>query len=131
MGHLGPEKPITPHALARLLTEFEVMPAGELWLTGKNRRGYRRSSFEDSWLRYCASPGPNQPLDREDANKDGHESANSKPLGSLTLADAQTQFSADKHGPSVPAVKADPSASAAVPLAVPAGRDRGGRMGEV
>src|SRR5439155_5274892 len=80
------DTPITPHALARRLAEFEVLPAGELWLAGKNVRGYRRAAFEDAWLRYCAQ----ESLEREKPNKGGLESATAPNARRETLADGES-----------------------------------------
>jgi hypothetical protein len=45
-------KPITGHALSRLLKPFGVVPAGMMRIGGELVRGYRRGPFEDAWKRY-------------------------------------------------------------------------------
>ena len=47
---------MTGHALARLLKPFGVVPGGAMQIAGQVARGYRRSSFEDAWLRYLPEP---------------------------------------------------------------------------
>jgi hypothetical protein len=52
-------KPITGHALARLLKPFGVVAGGPMRIGGELLRGYRRAAFEDAWERYL--PAPNEP----------------------------------------------------------------------
>lgn len=46
------DKPLTGHALARLLRKFHIVPAGTIRIGDKTHKGYRRASFEDAWARY-------------------------------------------------------------------------------
>lgn len=46
------EKPMTAHKVAHLLKPFEILPAGQLWIDGKNLNGYRRDAFTDAFARY-------------------------------------------------------------------------------
>jgi len=47
-------KLISPRQLNTLLKHFKIKP-GQLWIDGKNIRGFQRKDFEDAWSRYlCA-----------------------------------------------------------------------------
>ena len=49
------DKPINGNMLANMLKEYGIEP-GQVWIGGKNNRGYKRKWFEDAWSRYLASP---------------------------------------------------------------------------
>lgn len=44
-------KPITGHAIARLLKDFGIRP-GDIWIEGASARGYRRSALAEAWDLY-------------------------------------------------------------------------------
>ena len=44
-------RPITATQLARLLAPLGIAPK-QVWIAGKNERGYHRSWFEDAFARY-------------------------------------------------------------------------------
>ena len=53
MGDLGEqEKPISGHALAKILRGFSVFPAGDIRIGEKVAKGYRREAFTEAWNRY-------------------------------------------------------------------------------
>jgi len=45
-------RPITPHALARMLAAFDIHPQNIRLADGRIVKGYRRDQFADSWARY-------------------------------------------------------------------------------
>ena len=51
-------KPITVRQMALLLKPFDILPR-QLWIDGRNVKGYQRTSFEDAWARYT----PNDPIE--------------------------------------------------------------------
>ena len=64
-------KPLTSHALARLLKPFHILPGPN---AAGTERGYDRDRFVDAWTRY---PGF-KPSERQNTNKHGAELNNSK-----------------------------------------------------
>lgn len=54
-------KPITVRQMAQLLKPFDISP-GQLWIDGRNVKGYQRTSFEDAWARYLPN-GPIEPIE--------------------------------------------------------------------
>ena len=50
-------QPITQRGVAKLLEPFDVRPK-QVWVDGKNRRGYEKAWFEDAWKRYLAPQTP-------------------------------------------------------------------------
>ncbi|MBI3046850.1 MAG: DUF3631 domain-containing protein [Acidobacteria bacterium] len=67
-------KPITPHAIARRLGEFSVVPAGLVKIAGRPARAYRRATFEDAWERYLPEVSDSEALPRYSPNESGPES---------------------------------------------------------
>ena len=63
------DKPMTGHALARLLRKFHIVPAGTVRVGDKTHKGYRRATFEDAWARYPLI----EPSHGNEANEDGAE----------------------------------------------------------
>ena len=49
-------KPMTGHALARLLKPFGVVPPGNIRFGETVAKSYRRATFEDAWERYLPAP---------------------------------------------------------------------------
>ena len=49
------DKPINGNMLANMLKEYGIEP-GQVWIGGKNDRGYKREWFEDTWSLYLAWP---------------------------------------------------------------------------
>ncbi len=49
-------QPFDARRLAKLLGPFKIKPA-QLWIDGKNQRGYQRASFDDAWSRYAGDSG--------------------------------------------------------------------------
>jgi Protein of unknown function (DUF3631) len=49
--------------LSRLLRPFGIEPK-QLWLDGKNQRGYEAVTFKDAWERYLAPLPPARTLER-------------------------------------------------------------------
>ena len=88
-------KPISAHAIGRILKPFAIHPV-QIWIDGVgNRRGYRRSAFEHIWSVYLdaktdhtpkGGPDPgSEVLDRYEHNENNGLNAkndHSKPLGS-------------------------------------------------
>lgn len=68
------EKPLTAHALARLLKDFGIVSAGRLTFPDGRHRGYRRSGFDDAFARYLPIKVSMCP----DANESGPELAKTK-----------------------------------------------------
>ena len=69
------DKPMTGHALARLLRKFHIVPAGTIRIGNKTPNGYRRAAFEDSWARYPIA----RPAHPNKTNNDGGETDISDP----------------------------------------------------
>ena len=86
------DKPITSHALARLLRPFGVVPAGSQRVGGKVLRSYRYASFEDAFSRYL----PIEVLQRNNTNNDGPELAISEVLHEGAVALPKTADQARK-----------------------------------
>lgn len=53
------DKPITPHALARLLHQFAIAPRKDR-SGNKTLRGYARADFGDAWQRYTGAETPSE-----------------------------------------------------------------------
>ena len=51
-------KPITPHAIARLLRPFGIKPQDQLRIGQRNSSGYEAAAFEDAFNRYFRSNPP-------------------------------------------------------------------------
>ena len=52
------DKPLTTNGLARLLRKFHIVSAGNIRVGDKVLKSYRRTTFEDSWARYCLRSQP-------------------------------------------------------------------------
>ena len=63
------DKPMTGHALARLLRKFHIVPAGTIRIGHTTHKGYRRTTFADAWARYPLI----EPSHRNKPNNDGAE----------------------------------------------------------
>ena len=62
-------KPITQHALARLLADFNITP-GTIRISDRDTpKGYKREQFADVWERYPSPDSPDQPPRRHTARK--------------------------------------------------------------
>jgi hypothetical protein len=72
--HSRGEKPLTGHALARLLKDFGIVSAGRLTFPDGRHRGYRRSAFDDAFARYLPIKVSKCPF----ANETGPEVAKTK-----------------------------------------------------
>jgi hypothetical protein len=64
-------KPLTGHALRRLLKDFDVHPGGTMREGKRTFRGYRLATFEDAFVRYL----PSEVSQRNNTNKTGPEVA--------------------------------------------------------
>jgi putative DNA primase/helicase len=51
---------ITSEQLARLLAPYKVKP-DQIWIRGRNTRGYRLSDFKNAWARYLPTEAPPPP----------------------------------------------------------------------
>jgi uncharacterized protein DUF3631 len=100
-------KPITGHGVARLLRDFEVVPAGNLRFGDKVAAGYRRASFEDAWARYLPAaelPPAAVPLShsllRNSSNDDGAQPTVFIPNTPEPVTNAKTAGLSNNDGPS-------------------------------
>ena len=49
------DKPMTARDLSDILRDVSMAPT-QLWIDGKNHRGYRKADFVDVWERFCPLP---------------------------------------------------------------------------
>jgi hypothetical protein len=122
-GRLG--KGLTPAALAKLLKEFDVFPGDPKWVLiegkRKQRRGYRRSAFEDAFARWLGS----EPSQCNNVNENGpHSSAftcNTAPTVTPVQPETSSIKTASCYGVTVEAGSSRKSTSAQPAWVVNAG----------
>lgn len=68
--------PITQRGIARLLAPFGIRPK-QIWEDGQNRRGYRRSDLQETFLRYLGAGS----LDALEASQQAGFPGSGEPLG--------------------------------------------------
>jgi Protein of unknown function (DUF3631) len=88
------EKPITSHALSKLLKTFEIRPSGRVRVGGgKPVAAYRRDGFQDAFLRYLGFDLEH----RNNANKPGPETAKTASEQEGFVPKRKTAVDPDKH----------------------------------
>ena len=84
------QRPITAHALSRLLRPFGIVPGGDIRFGDAVRKGYRRGAFEEAWVRYL----PIESQQRNNSRKGGPETPFSDRNSPSAVADGN-----DHSGP--------------------------------
>jgi putative DNA primase/helicase len=65
-------KPITPAAIAKLLSEFKIYPHTIRLNAELTLKGYEKEDFEDAFERWLSSPGSNQTVTASQLDQNGH-----------------------------------------------------------
>jgi hypothetical protein len=92
------QKPITAHRLRLMLKRFDVHPGGQMWVAGKNVRGWRLASFAEAFDRYIPRDPGFKVLERYNANENGPEVLKNEVLEPESSSTLKTAVSPNKYG---------------------------------